>query len=135
MLGHEGTQLDWILMSSDSQVLMFDENQTIMPGDIPLDTIKSLVVERYNLTNQLRVAAGDDYISFIDEILNAKPSSRKINSTGYDLRVFESGREMVEAIREPIQKKDQNTVWLRVKLRAMLGTGKLDAANKTTTLK
>ena len=104
MLGHEGTQLDWILMSSDSQVLMFDENQTIMPGDIPLDTIKSLVVERYNLTSQLRVAAGDDYISFIDEILNAKPSSRKINSTGYDLRVFESGREMVEAIREKDQK-------------------------------
>ena len=34
---------------------MFDRNQTIILNDIPLDTIKSLVVERSNFSNQLYV--------------------------------------------------------------------------------
>jgi len=100
LLDNTGTQLDWIMMSSDSQVLLFDENQNIMPGDIAHDQLRALPTVNFHLTSQLRVSAGDDYIGFIDDLLNGRHAPRKVNLKNYDLRVFESGGDMVRAIKE-----------------------------------
>lgn len=98
-LGNQGTQLDWILRASKSQVLMFDENQSVMPGDIPTEVLKNLDAERFVLTSQLRVQAGEDYIKFIDDVLNMRKVEKK-NFGNYDLRYFNSASELVGAIKQ-----------------------------------
>lgn len=98
-LGNEGTQLDWILRASNSQVLMFDEHQSVMPGDIPVHKLKGLNAEKFYLSSQLRVQGGEDYIEFIDAVLNTiQPSSTEFPN--YELRLFESAKEMIHEIKK-----------------------------------
>jgi DUF2075 family protein/DNA replication protein DnaC len=97
-LGNEGTQLDWILSASKSQVLMFDENQSVMPGDIPTERLKNLQATSFHLTSQLRVQGGNDYVEFIDDLVNMKPVSPK-SFGSYDLRSFASAEELIAMIK------------------------------------
>lgn len=97
-LGKEGTQLDWVLLASDSQILMFDENQSVTPGDIPISKILNLNAEKFYLSNQMRVEGGDDYIQFIDSLLN---SVDPLNGyfLNYDLRLFNSINDLIDEIK------------------------------------
>jgi DUF2075 family protein/predicted GIY-YIG superfamily endonuclease len=97
-LGNEGTQLDWIMMSSKSQVLLFDENQSVMPGDISTDRIKGLRAKVFTLSSQLRVQGGDDYIQYIDDILTTRVN-KPVRFDNYDLRYFESVGSLINEIK------------------------------------
>lgn len=97
-LGNEGTQLDWVFRASKSQVLMFDENQSVMPGDIPTQRLKSLEAETFHLTSQLRVQGGNDYIKFIDDLLNIKPTA-PAKFGEYDLMYFDDANHLVAQIK------------------------------------
>lgn len=108
-LDNEGTQLDWIFRASKSQVLMFDENQSVMPGDIPSDRFKNLNAETFSLTSQLRVKGGDDYIKFIDDLINMRQVEPKTFSK-YDLRCFNSAEELVSQIKERNEEKGLSRV-------------------------
>lgn len=98
-LGKEGNQLDWILKASDSQILMFDEKQSVMPGDIPVSLIKNLAAEKFYLSSQLRVQGGEDYIEYIDNILNSLNPDR-CSFSNYDVRLFNSVKELIDTIKE-----------------------------------
>lgn len=97
-LGNEGTQLDWIFRASRSQILMFDENQSVMPGDIPSRRLKELNAEHFHLTSQLRVQGGDDYIKFIDDLLSLQSAFYE-GFHDYDLRYFDSPKDLVASIK------------------------------------
>lgn len=97
-LGNEGTQLDWILRASKSQVLLFDENQSVMPGDISVTRIKSLGAKVFTLSSQLRVLGGDDYIQYVDNLLNVRLGEQAMFDN-YDLRYFDSASELIAAIK------------------------------------
>ena len=97
-LGNEGTQLDWILMASKSQIFMFDEYQSVMPGDIPIERLKELKAEKFHLTSQLRVRGGNDYIQFIDNLINMRPVPARTFGD-YDLRSFDTANELIDAIK------------------------------------
>ena len=98
-LGNSGTQLDWILRASKSQVLLYDGNQSVTPGDIRDEDIQNLKTIRYSLTNQLRVLAGNDYLKFIDDVLAVRPTF-KPDFREYELQYFENLNEMVQAIKK-----------------------------------
>jgi DUF2075 family protein len=97
-LGKEGNQLDWIMKSSNSQVLFYDENQSVVPGDIRSDDVAKLNARKYELTSQLRVLADGDYIQFIEDLLNGRAATKSTYES-YDLRYFENIQEMVNAIK------------------------------------
>lgn len=101
-LGNAGTQLDWIMRASRSQVLLYDGNQSVVPGDIRPDKITTLNSMEYVLSSQLRVLAGNDCINFIDDLLATRVE--KIPDFGvYDLRYFSSVSEMIAEIKDKNQ--------------------------------
>jgi DUF2075 family protein/predicted GIY-YIG superfamily endonuclease len=98
-LGKSGTQLDWVMNSSKSQVLFYDKNQSVMPSDIRASDIENLNYKRYKLRSQLRVSAGDEYIKFIDKLLNLQPVDMpELNN--YELTYFDRPQEMLEKIKQ-----------------------------------
>lgn len=98
-LGNAGTQLDWIMQASKSQVLLYDGKQSVVPGDIRSDKISSLESRQYTLTSQLRVMAGNDYIQYIDDLLTVKPTHKK-DFGSYELKYFDSVADMVATIQD-----------------------------------
>ncbi len=102
-LGNAGTQLDWILRASKSQVLLYDGNQSVVPGDVRPDRLTNLNPVEYKLTSQLRVLAGNDYIKFIDDLLSLHETV-KPDFGEYDLRYFSNIHEMVNEIKSKDKK-------------------------------
>jgi len=100
------TQIDWIIRSSRHQVFLLDEGQGVRPADVPRRSLNGLRsaardAERgYRLRSQMRVAAGDDYLTFVRGLLSDKGPDAVAGFSGYDLRFFDRADAMYEAIRE-----------------------------------
>ncbi len=100
-LGNEGTQLDWIMRSSERQIFFYDEAQSIKPSDIPkekFNEIKRRSAGPIKLTSQMRVSAGNDYINFVDRLLKCQPLEGLSIPENYDLRLFSSFRDLHDEI-------------------------------------
>ena len=94
-------QLDWIVASSDYQVLFYDETQSVRGSDITPEEFENSLpdrVQHHTLTCQLRCNAGDDYPHYVERILSCRQAHRE-DVQGYDLRMFDDVDEMVQAIR------------------------------------
>lgn len=99
------TQLDWVRAQSDHQVFILDSGQSVIPADLPAETIREVMAtadmqgQRYRLESQLRVQAGGDYVEYVRSVLsNEQPPKRTFGE--YDLRFFEDPQSMQNAIRE-----------------------------------
>jgi DUF2075 family protein/DNA replication protein DnaC len=97
-LDKNGTQLDWIMQSSKHQIFFYDENQSIKPADIRTEDFKKLNSKTYELSSQMRVEAGEEYINFIEDVFDLKIPKNTIFSN-YDFRIFDDIREMVDEIK------------------------------------
>jgi len=98
-LGNSGTQLDWIIRASKKQILFYDENQSVIPGDIRKEQITNLDSRKYELTNQLRVKGGENYIKFISSLFSNQQTDVP-NFEDYDFRYFKNIHEMVNEIKK-----------------------------------
>lgn len=103
-LGNEGTELDWIRLKSNYQILLYDEEQTIKPTDIDKEVFQIIAKEKnthnYNLKTQLRcLLGGDEYINYIKEIFSNNPPKKKINFNEYELKIFDNVDDMVQNIK------------------------------------
>lgn len=96
--GNEGTELDWILRSSKQQIFFYDPNQSVRPSDISQARFTELQGERYSLVSQLRVEGGEEYIDYIDKLLNLEQVT--YTSSGYDFKLYDDVKEMVEQIKK-----------------------------------
>lgn len=87
------TQIDWIVRRSRHQVFLLDEGQGVRPIDVPTRALQSLRAtageRKYPLMTQMRVQAGDDYISYVREVLSDYPPDAPRRFEGYDLRFFD----------------------------------------------
>lgn len=94
-LGNEGTELDWIMKSSKHQIFFYDDAQSIRPSDISFEVFNSLKTSAstniVKLTSQMRSQGGNDYILFIDSLLNNTfdKSMSKFQNSNYDLKIFD----------------------------------------------
>ena len=97
------TQLDWVNLQSENQVLLVDPEQSIKPADLPRNVIDQLIESAkqkksyFKLMSQLRVEGGEDYIKFIRSLFTENP----LKSSGfgsYELRFFDSLAEMRDEI-------------------------------------
>ncbi|MEK7632206.1 MAG: DNA/RNA helicase domain-containing protein [Patescibacteria group bacterium] len=98
-LGTEGTELDWISRSAKQVILFFDENQSVRPSDIPVEVIKSSAETHFRLSAQIRVQGGEEYIHFVDNILEVKPAEY-VQVAKYDFQIFEDISEMIRELKE-----------------------------------
>lgn len=102
---HKGNELDWILLQSKKSIFFYDENQSIKPSDVDklsFDKIKSsknTIIK--TLKSQFRVKGGNDYVSYIDNLLNCKfrKTDSVFESQNYEFTLFHSLEEMVEVIK------------------------------------
>lgn len=109
-LDNSGTELDWILRRSRHQLFFYDPAQSVRPSDVPKERFNEIKAKedtlQIQLTSQLRVKGGTDYIKFIDKLLHLKipEGEDKFESDSYDLKLFSSLGEMV---REMQKKEDK----------------------------
>jgi DUF2075 family protein len=99
------TQLDWIRAKSKNRILLVDADQTIKPADLPRSAVEDLISTArkteslFNLTSQMRVEGGNDYLDFVQVLFEDQPyMAAKFGS--YDLRFFDSFTEMRSKILE-----------------------------------
>ncbi len=99
----EGDQLDWIKLSCKHMILCYDKNQSIKPSDVRPEKFEKINFQKHILKSQMRVLAGQDYIKYIENILNETENS--INSFGnYELFIFNNIEEMHKKIKEQDKK-------------------------------
>lgn len=103
-LGKEGTELDWIRLQSQYQILLYDEEQSIKPTDVNREEFIKIEKENsthdYQLRTQLRcLLGGDTYVSYIKEIFSNNPPKEKINFNEYELKIFDNVDEMISNIK------------------------------------
>lgn len=105
-LGDNGNELDWILANSKNQIFFYDAAQSVKPSDINekhflklLTNDKSLKLE---LKSQMRVKGEDsnNYISFVDDLLNIKAETKIFRPKGYELLIFDSFKSMHDKLTE-----------------------------------
>lgn len=90
-------QLDWIRLSTKHMILCYDKNQSIKPSDVRPEKFEQIEFQRHRITSQMRVLAGEDYISYIENILNE--SQREVKEFGeYELYIFDDLGKMHKEI-------------------------------------
>jgi DUF2075 family protein len=100
-LPKEGTQLDWIRKCSKQQIFFYDKRQSVVPGDIRATDFSKLKATEFELTSQMRIEGGEDYIQFVDDLLALKKSKAPEN---YDFKIYDDIRELVKDIKLRDQK-------------------------------
>jgi len=102
-LGEEGTELDWILANSKSQIFFYDEAQSVKPSDVAStdfdDLLSKTKIQRITLASQMRVKGGNNYISFVDKLLNIKLEKDHVyNDADYELLFFDFLPDLYEKL-------------------------------------
>ena len=90
----DSDELDWILHQCKCPILFYDEMQVVGPSGINLERFKNKMKEQdgrimsyYNLLTQMRVNGGNDYITYIKDIL-AGTTKEKKTFDNYELKVI-----------------------------------------------
>lgn len=97
-LGNAGTELDWILKSAKQHIFFYDSNQSVRPSDVEERRFLGLKADAYELTSQMRVEGGEEYIHFIDNLLSLRKATYR--PTKYDFRIYDDVKQMVYDIKE-----------------------------------
>lgn len=103
-LDDSGTELDWIIANSKNQILFYDSAQSIKPSDIDQSRFDDLLSSKNSISiklkSQMRSQGGNDYISFVDDLLNIKHDKKEYFSPeNYDLLVFDSLKDLYSELR------------------------------------
>ncbi len=98
---HDADQLDFLLRKSKYQVLVYDENQSIKPTDIPVITmnnkISQIVTIRRELRSQMRCQGGGDFMEYIDDIFSLRNPAKKTFGK-YDFKLYDDPNKMIDFI-------------------------------------
>jgi len=104
------TQIDWIRAKSRHQLFLLDKEQSVRPADVPAEKLDEVLEtaekqeRRFQLTSQMRVAGGVDYIRHARSLLTGDLPTRSLpRFEGYDFKIFDDLGEMRRAIKQ----KDQ----------------------------
>jgi DUF2075 family protein/predicted GIY-YIG superfamily endonuclease/SOS-response transcriptional repressor LexA len=98
-------ELDWVTKQSNKAILFYDENQSIKPSDVKKEDFDTLKSEKRTtieyLKSQFRVKGGNDYVKYIDQLLNCNLSStvKIFNSKEYEFLLFNSIEDLVKEIK------------------------------------
>jgi hypothetical protein len=99
------TELDWVLKQSQKSLLFYDRFQTIKPSDVARTQFEELEHSKGTrmevLKNQFRSKGGNDFVSFIYDLLDGNSAKlKRFQHPHFELKLFEDLQEMQDAIRE-----------------------------------
>ncbi|MFH1670450.1 MAG: DNA/RNA helicase domain-containing protein [Patescibacteria group bacterium] len=98
-LPEDATELNWILQSSRAHVLFYDQNQSIKPSDVRAEDFDAIHTDYFELSTQVRVKGGTEYIDFIEHLFNRQvPTTRKFGE--YEFRLYEDIRPFLNDIKQ-----------------------------------
>jgi len=99
------TTLDWLLSCSKSRVIVYDELQRVKESDITpkqflnsISRIPSDSFSRFKLKQQMRCAGGMNFLSYTNDILDAKPGLIRRDIDDYDFRLFNDPNLLIRTI-------------------------------------
>jgi len=99
LIKEEWTELDWVKYSSNVQIFLYDEWQSVKPSDVKKSAFKNLHAEDLILRNQLRVAWWEEYIATVENLFDVQvPKSLDIKN--YDFKIFDDFKSLHNAIKE-----------------------------------
>ena len=102
------THLDFIFTKTKYQVMVYDENQTVKPADIPASIFLSKLSSRHvfikELKSQMRCKGGGDYLQYLNDIFHVKNPSRK-TVANYEFKLFDDPNKLVDFI-QTAEKKE-----------------------------
>ncbi|MEX2410591.1 MAG: DNA/RNA helicase domain-containing protein, partial [Candidatus Paceibacterota bacterium] len=104
-LDKDGNELNWIMKSSDHQIFLYDENQSVRPSDVRSKDFKNIKANRFSLMSQQRVDGGDEYIKFIEDIFDLRETSIK-NFSNYEFAIYNNIEQMVKHIKQKNKEHD-----------------------------
>lgn len=98
------SELEWAQLQSDKLVLFYDEKQSIKPSDVlqeDFEALKKLPNTRYEkLLTQFRVRGGEQYVRFINDLLDNKlKADKRYISSEYEVCIYDSLSQMVSDIK------------------------------------
>ena len=96
----EADELDWIMHQCDCPILFYDEMQVVGPSGIDNQRFtekmekdyKKRIATYFKLLTQMRVRGGNNYIGYIDNILQCK-QGKKTEFTDYEFGIFRDFRK------------------------------------------
>lgn len=93
-LGDDGNELDWIMANSCNQIFFYDAAQSVKPSDINEFKFEKLLNKsntlKLSLKSQMRVKGGNDYITFIDNLLNCNVNEKPKLHRDFEFEYFDS---------------------------------------------
>ena len=98
-LDDNGTELDWIIANSKNQLFFYDSAQSIKPSDVDSEKFEKLLSDKNSLKlelqSQMRVKGGNNYIQFVDDLLNINILRKtKYREENYDLLFFDNFKDL-----------------------------------------
>lgn len=101
-LGLDGTELDWVMLSSRHTALFYDPEQSIRPSDIPHEKFLAIKdnAKTLKLTSQMRVLGGNNYIDFVDKLLTDTNDLSRWESSSYELKLFKNINDFINQMEE-----------------------------------
>lgn len=107
------TQLDWIKKQAKHVAIFFyDRKQSTSGADVPEKDFLAMKDEKknnwYSINHQIRLIAGEDYISYWSKLLRNETNENApdFRSTGYDFKIFDDCAEMMDEIKEKDKEYD-----------------------------
>lgn len=97
-LPKDATQLDWITTSAKQVILFYDRGQSVIPGDVRPADFKKLAARHFELTSQMRVKGGEDYLAFVDDLLSLR-QVKLPDAKMYDFRLYDDVGGMIDDIK------------------------------------
>ncbi len=94
-LDDKGTELDWVIANSKNQIFFYDAAQSVKPSDVDSGSFAKILNDKstmqLELKSQMRVKGGNNYIQFVDDLLNVNRKDSLIyQEEKYDMLVFDS---------------------------------------------
>ncbi|MFM1962252.1 MAG: hypothetical protein RLZZ172_1097 [Bacteroidota bacterium] len=98
-LDDNGTELDLIIANSKNQVFFYDSAQSVKPSDVDSEKFNNLLSDKnslcFELKSQMRVKGGNNYIQFVDDLLNINRQGKtKYQEENYELLVFDNFNDL-----------------------------------------
>lgn len=98
-LDDSGTELDWIIANSKNQLFFYDSAQSVKPSDVDSEKFNKLLSDRNSLRlelkSQMRVKGGNNYIQFVDDLLNINRLGKtKYQEENYELLIFDNFNDL-----------------------------------------
>jgi uncharacterized protein len=107
-LDDSGTELDWIMKKSKNQIFFYDAAQSVKPSDVDGEAFENLLNHpktlKLELQSQMRVKGGNNYIRFVDQLLNGglKPTER-YEDGNYELQLFDNFQDLYTVLTQKEQ--------------------------------